>query len=82
LPQGRAEAPKTLDAQIRYGMTAEWVMQERYADNDPSFRPWQPNASANGRLLMMLMDFCGEAPTAVRTPIAASQPPDTQGATR
>ncbi len=55
----RAKARKTLDAQVRYGMTAEWTMQERYADNDASFCPWQPNASANGRLLMMLMDFHG-----------------------
>lgn len=30
------------------------------ADADPAFRPWQPNASANGRTLMMLLDSFGE----------------------
>lgn len=58
----RDRARQTLDAQIRYGMTPEWYMQERFADNDPTFCPWQPNASANGRLLMMLFDYYGEVP--------------------
>lgn len=58
----------TLDARMRNGMTAEWTMQERYADSDPSFCPGQPNASANGRLLMMLMDIYGEAEAERDTP--------------
>jgi hypothetical protein len=56
----REKAGQTLEAQVRYGMTTEWTMQERYADNDPTFCPWQPNASANGRLLMQMMDYYGE----------------------
>ena len=44
---------------MRYGMSAEFYMQERYADNDPAFCPWQPNASANGRLILMLFDYYG-----------------------
>lgn len=55
----RAKAAQTLWAQMRYGMTAEFYMQERYADNDPAFCPWQPNASANGRLIRMLFDYYG-----------------------
>jgi hypothetical protein len=55
----RAKAAQTLWAQMRYGMSDEFYMQERYADNDPTFCPWQPNASANGRLIMMLFEFYG-----------------------
>jgi hypothetical protein len=56
----RHKAKQTLLAQFRYAMTPEFYMQERYADNDPDFCPWQPNASANGRTIMMLLDFYGE----------------------
>ncbi|MEM3423838.1 MAG: hypothetical protein QXE51_04670 [Nitrososphaeria archaeon] len=56
----REKAAETLNAQFKYGMTKEFYLQERYADNDPSFTPWQPNGSANGRLITMLLDFLGE----------------------
>jgi len=56
----RDKAAETLAAQIRYGMSAEYYMLERYAANDPTFCPWQPNASANGRTLEMLFSFYGE----------------------
>jgi hypothetical protein len=56
----RTKAVRTLRAQFLYGMTSEYYMQERFADNDPTFCPWQPNASANGRTLMMILDFYGE----------------------
>ncbi|MCM8816651.1 MAG: hypothetical protein NC913_03970 [Candidatus Omnitrophica bacterium] len=55
----REKAFETLWAQVRYGMSEEYYMLERFADNDPSFCPWQPNASANGRLLQMLFEFYG-----------------------
>ncbi len=55
----RDKAAATLWAQMRYGMSPEFYQQERYADNDPTFCPWQPNASANGRLIMMLLDYFG-----------------------
>lgn len=51
------EAKKTLEAQRLYAMTPEYYMNERYADNDPYFVPWLPNASANGRFLMMYNDL-------------------------
>ena len=53
----RAKAEQTLMAQLTYGMTPEYYLLERYADNDPYWTPWMPNASANGRLLMMMSDF-------------------------
>jgi hypothetical protein len=53
----REKALEILNAQLRYSMTPEFYMLERYADNDPYFVPWLPNASANGRTLMMLSDF-------------------------
>ena len=56
------KANETLQAQLRYAMSSEFYMLERYADNDDTFCPWQPNASANGRTLMMLLDYYGEVP--------------------
>jgi len=58
----RDKATQTLQAQLRYAMSSEYYMLERYADNDDTFCPWQPNASANGRTIMMLLEYFGEAP--------------------
>lgn len=55
------KAMETLWAQIRYGMSKHYYMLERFADNDPAFCPWQPNASANGRLIQMLFEFFGKS---------------------
>ena len=58
LKQGRKkEAEETLKAQLKYSMTPEYYVCERYCDNDPYFVPWLPNASGNGRLINMLCDF-------------------------
>lgn len=51
----------TIWAQVRYGMSEEYYMLERFADNDPGFCPWQPNASANGRLIQMFFEFFGKS---------------------
>lgn len=56
----REKARQTLEAQLYYGMTAAYYLMERYADNDPYWVPWCPNASANGRLLQMLFAYYGE----------------------
>ncbi|MGI6335804.1 MAG: hypothetical protein ACOXZM_01920 [Eubacteriales bacterium] len=53
----RARALEILEALMRYSMTTEYYMLERYADNDPYYVPWSPNASGNGRLLNMLLDY-------------------------
>ena len=42
----------------RYAMTDEYYMIERYHENEPYFVPWSPNASANGRVINMILDFC------------------------
>ena len=42
---------------IKYSMSKEYIMLERFMDNDKYFCCWQPNASANGRTLEMLLDW-------------------------
>jgi len=51
-----AEALEIIQGQIRYSMTDEYYMIERYNDDDPYFVPWCPNVSAMGRLINMLLD--------------------------
>ena len=53
----REKAQQTLEAQFKYAMTPEYYMNERYAANDPYWTPWLPNASANGRTIMMLFGW-------------------------
>jgi hypothetical protein len=43
-----------IDSTIKYAMTDEFYMTERFHENDPWFTPWSPNASGNGRLIIML----------------------------
>ena len=58
MKQGRYDEAKIgLDAQIKYSMSKEYIMLERFMDNDKYFCCWQPNASANGRTLEMLLDY-------------------------
>ena len=45
--------------QIRFSMTDECYMVERFHEDNPWFIPWSPNASANGRLLTMLLGYYG-----------------------
>lgn len=40
---------------IDYAMSEEYYMTERYHPLDPYFTPWSPNASASGRLIIMLL---------------------------
>ena len=44
---------------IRFAMTDEYYMIERFHENEPYFIPWSPNASANGRLITMLLEYYG-----------------------
>ncbi len=53
----RDRAREIIDDAIRYAMTDEYYMIERYSERDPYFAPWCPNASANGRLIDMLLDY-------------------------
>lgn len=40
-----------------YGMTEEYYMLERCKESNPYFTPWMPNASANGRTIIMMLEF-------------------------
>lgn len=48
-------AKQIIDNQINYAMTNEYYMLERYEDNCPYYVPWSPNASANARLILMML---------------------------
>jgi hypothetical protein len=48
-----------LDAQLKYIMTPEYYMMERYDETNPFYTPWLPNASANGRTMLMILDYYG-----------------------
>ncbi len=50
-------AKEFLQAQIKYAMTDEFYMAERYDDHDAYFTPWCPNCSAAGRTILMLCDW-------------------------
>jgi len=53
---GRTDAcQQIVDSMLQYSTTKEGYMLERYHQRDPYFVPWSPNASGNGRLLLMLM---------------------------
>ncbi len=53
----REKMAQILEHQIKFAMTEEYYMIERYADNDPYFVPWSPNASASGRTILMLLEM-------------------------
>ena len=42
---------------MKYAMTDEYYMIERYKEDDPWFSPWSPNASASGRVVNMMLDL-------------------------
>ena len=51
-------AEKVLDATLRYAITAECYVNERYRDDTPWYSPWCPNASGSGRIILMLLRKC------------------------
>lgn len=57
-------ARKALDVCLKYSMSEEYAVGERYHDLDPWFFPWSPNASGAGRILQMLLldDIADAAP--------------------
>lgn len=42
---------------LKYAMSDEYYMLERFHVRDPWYSPWSPNASANGRMLIMLLEM-------------------------
>lgn len=43
--------------QLRWGVTDEYYMVERYDETDPYFLPWSPNASAMARVIIMMLSL-------------------------
>ena len=54
------KADKYANGILRYGVTPEFMVSERYSSVDPWFTPWQPNASGAGRLDHFLLNYYGE----------------------
>ena len=51
------KAKETLDAMIKYGLTEEYVVSERYCSINPWYNPWQPNGSGSSRMIEMLFYY-------------------------
>ncbi len=49
-----------LDCQLKYAISNQGYMVERFNSHDAFWCPWQPNASANGRLILMSMWLHGK----------------------
>lgn len=43
--------------QLRWGVTDEYYMVERFDETDPYFLPWSPNASAMARVIIMMLSL-------------------------
>lgn len=54
------KAEKYANGILRYNVTPEYIVSERYSSVDPWFTPWQPNASGAGRLDHFLLNYYGE----------------------
>ena len=52
-----SKADAMTDALLRYGVTAEYVVSERYCSVDPWYVPWQPNGAGSARLCLFLLDY-------------------------
>lgn len=53
-------AGQALDACLKYAVTDEYQVGERYHDENPWYYPWSPNASGAGRILLMLSVGAGQ----------------------
>ena len=49
-------AERILEGNLRYAMTDECYVGERYRDDNPWFLPWSPNVSGSGRLILMMLE--------------------------
>ena len=49
-------AEQALGACLKYALTDELYVGERYHDANPWYYPWSPNASGAGRIAMMLLE--------------------------
>lgn len=51
----REKMQEILDYQLKYFITDEYTMQERYIETVEYFTPWSPNASAMARTILMML---------------------------
>lgn len=51
----RAKMQEILDYQLKYCVTEEYIMQERYIETMEYYTPWSPNASAMARTILMML---------------------------
>ena len=49
-------AAQARDVCLKYALTDELYVGERYHDANPWYYPWSPNASGSGRIVMMLLE--------------------------
>ncbi len=49
-------AEQALEATLKYSVSDEYIVGERYHDTNPWYFPWSPNASGSGRIVQMLFD--------------------------
>ena len=49
-------AQRALEATLKYSVSDEFIVGERYHDTNPWYFPWSPNASGSGRIVQMLFD--------------------------
>ncbi len=52
-------AEQALEATLKFSVSAEYIVGERYHDANPWYFPWSPNASGSGRIVRMLFGIDG-----------------------
>ena len=60
-----------LAATLKFAMTRELYVGERYRDDEPWFLPWSPNCSGSGRIVQMLLERYGERMAPKRSALTA-----------
>ena len=56
----RDKAEKMLESIYKFNLSDEYATSERYTPLNVWYAPWQPNASASGRIISAMLDFYGE----------------------
>ena len=51
------KAEEAFNAIMRYNVTTEYIVSERYCSYDPWYTPWQPNGSGSARIVNFLLNY-------------------------
>ena len=54
------KAAETMEALMKYSLTAEYITSERYCSIDEWYSPWQPNGSGSASFMGIMLSFFGE----------------------